>query len=161
MQDYFPLTIATGVAFCNRADECKRLINNIKYNTHSWISAPRRYGKTSLIAQVFLDYKKHNTAFVYERIDLLLAKDSASAERKIVRTCEAILAKILPFHETAIRTIQRFFSRFNPKVTITPKEFRVELTPGVKDRDLYISECIASVLKSVDAVAVNEKKKWC
>ena len=44
----FPLGKAYGSAFCNRIDETKKLISNIENGKHTFLVAPRRYGKSSL-----------------------------------------------------------------------------------------------------------------
>ena len=45
---YFPLGKAYGEAFCNRTEETRWLVGNLKNVKHSLLIAPRRYGKSSL-----------------------------------------------------------------------------------------------------------------
>jgi len=49
----FPLGKAYGKAFCNRVEETQRLIKNIEGGKHTFLVAPRRYGKSSLCENVF------------------------------------------------------------------------------------------------------------
>ena len=46
--DLFPLSIASGEAFCNRVDETSRLVRCIENRRPVLLVSPRRYGKTSL-----------------------------------------------------------------------------------------------------------------
>jgi AAA+ ATPase superfamily predicted ATPase len=48
---FFPSRVALGMNFCNRTAEKKRLKHNIEQTQHTLIVSPRRYGKTSLVAE--------------------------------------------------------------------------------------------------------------
>ena len=52
---YFPQGVVTDGAFCNRVEERRSLKERIDAHEHTVLIAPRRYGKTSLIAQVLAD----------------------------------------------------------------------------------------------------------
>ena len=49
--------------FCNRKEEIKQLKEYINNTFSVWLFAPRRYGKTSLIKQVFKETKKIKTIY--------------------------------------------------------------------------------------------------
>jgi len=55
VRDYFPLSIAISTAHCNQQNERDHLANNIRQGRHTWLSARRRMGKTSLVEQVSKD----------------------------------------------------------------------------------------------------------
>ncbi len=57
----FPITLAQGLAFCNRIDERRQLTQFIEANRHTVLIAPRRYGKTSLIVQSLAEIKIPHT----------------------------------------------------------------------------------------------------
>lgn len=44
----FPLGKAYGEAFYNHLNETKKLVGNIESGKHTFLVAPRRYGKSSL-----------------------------------------------------------------------------------------------------------------
>src|SRR5262245_28910685 len=50
-QMIFPSRVAVGSNFCNRVEEKKRILHNIKNTQHTLIVSPRRYGKTSLVCK--------------------------------------------------------------------------------------------------------------
>ena len=51
-RDFFPLGKAYGEAFCNREKEAEKLLGNIQNGKHTFLVAPRRYGKSSLCEKV-------------------------------------------------------------------------------------------------------------
>ena len=57
MPNIFPRGIAVGKSFYDRTTERKKLKQNIDNTIHTALIAPRRYGKTSLIAQVIHENK--------------------------------------------------------------------------------------------------------
>jgi hypothetical protein len=57
-QGLFPLRVAKGENFCNRAEEKRRIQNNITNIQHTLLISPRRYGKTSLALQALHESKK-------------------------------------------------------------------------------------------------------
>ena len=60
-REYFPLGKAYGEAFCNRTEESRQLLGNIQHAKHTFLVAPRRYGKSSLcenaIKKMWLSYR--------------------------------------------------------------------------------------------------------
>lgn len=59
----------TGKDFVNRKQERNELVNEIENHTNIIMYAPRRYGKTSLILQVYDDLKRKNKKFAGMIID--------------------------------------------------------------------------------------------
>ncbi len=51
-RDFFPLGKAYGEAFCNREKEAEKLLGNVQNGKHTFLVAPRRYGKSSLCEKV-------------------------------------------------------------------------------------------------------------
>ena len=64
----FPLGLAYGDAFCNRVNETKKLVGNIESGKHTFLVAPRRYGKSSLCEHAF-----EQLNFSWSTIDFHLA----------------------------------------------------------------------------------------
>ncbi len=75
----FPLGKAYGRAFCNRVKETKKLIDNIESGKHTYLVAPRRYGKSSLCENVFLASK-----IPHESLDFHLAVTEKDVEQIII-----------------------------------------------------------------------------
>lgn len=74
----FPSGIAKGEAFCNRTEERKRLTQSIQHVQPTVLMAPRRYGKSSLIAQVIQE-----NDYLHVWIDFLSITTKEEAEEKI------------------------------------------------------------------------------
>lgn len=130
---YFPLTIATGSSFCNRELIRARIQGNIEQIQPTLLSAPRRYGKTSLVEQV-LQYdiprsqlKNHFS----HSIELLMAHDLESVQSIILSGIGRLAGDILPFHKSAIIKLQGYFSAMRPEYTMDIKGPRVALSPTV------------------------------
>jgi len=130
---YFPLTVATGTAFCNRADIRSHLLDNIRQIQPTLLSAPRRYGKTSLVEQVLhhdIPHSNINNHFSHS-IELLVAHDVASVQEIILAGIGRIAGSILPFHKSAIVKLQGYFSAMRPEYTMDIQGPRVALSPKV------------------------------
>jgi len=130
---YFPLTIATGDAFCNREMIRAQIKSNIEQVQPTLLSAPRRYGKTSLVEQV-LQYdipasrlKKHFS----HSIELLMAHDLESVQNIILSGIGRLAGNILPFHKSAMIKLQGYFSAMRPEYTMDMNGPRVALSPKV------------------------------
>lgn len=97
INDYFPLTVAFGLAFCNRVDEISRLQDYILNQRPTLVISPRRYGKTSLVLQTI---KQTKLPFAY--IDLFSVIDEQDIEKamlkgigKLIQTMETIPKRAL------------------------------------------------------------------
>src|SRR3990167_10421880 len=78
-QPYFPTGIVTGLAFCDREAEREYLRRRLDQNAHAVLMSPRRYGKSSLIAQLT---QEQNIPFA--SIDLLPATSSKYVKNAIL-----------------------------------------------------------------------------
>src|SRR3990167_9271270 len=75
----FPLGKAYGKAFCNRTIETKKLIGNIESGKHTFLLAPRRYGKSSLCENVFRQIE-----CAWAKVDFYIAITEKDVERLIL-----------------------------------------------------------------------------
>jgi uncharacterized protein len=141
----FPQGYAMGDAFCNREQERAKLKASILANEHTVIVAPRRYGKTSLITQVFFEM---NIPAV--RIDLLPATNSAFVQRALKTCFSELLDKAVPQSQShgAKQKLIDFIQEFNPKLTISLLGQKLEVT-ATKSPESGISD----ILLGVNAVA--------
>lgn len=130
---YFPLTIATGDNFCNREVIRAQIQSNIEQVQPTLLSAPRRYGKTSLVEQV-LQYdipKSRLKNHFSHSIELLMAHDLESVQSIILSGIGRLAGDILPFHKSAMIKLQSYFSAMRPEYTMDIKGPRVALSPKV------------------------------
>jgi len=99
-----------GKQFVNRDEERQELVRDIQNHTNLILYAPRRYGKTSLILQIFEDMKKRNSKFVGLYIDFFkihsrekfLQLISKEYSQKIGWSAD----KIISFFKSAVQSLQ-------------------------------------------------------
>ncbi len=149
----FPLDVATGSAFCNRAEERSRLSGNIQSRTHTLISAPRRYGKTSLVAQVLDDLNRKKQPVVCVHIDFLLTGTPESAQGYLLDATAKGLADLLPIGKQALRKLATLLGSLKAKVAIGPGGLSLEIEPHDKPE-----KGIADALMALDKLAGKEKR---
>jgi len=148
MNNLFPLGIATGYAFCNRAKEREQLKYNMLNSRHTLIVMTRRYGKSSLLAQTFEDVAPLYDNMLMEKISLLTAYDMDSVLRTILNSIGKLAGKMLPRHEIAVHAMKQAFQRMSPEWSIGISGPRVKLTPLPRAVDM-----LTEALLDVDRIA--------
>ena len=120
---FFPLGKAYGEAFCNRVEETKKLIGHINNGKHTFLVAPRRYGKSSLCEKVF-EFIDHP----YEKLDFHIAINEKDVERIIINGVIDLIGKSIGSVEKLVNTIKQYTKKLKPKLSIGTKEmFYLEL----------------------------------
>ena len=122
--------IATGAAFCNRQNERKRLIQNIKNGRHTWIMARRRYGKSSLVAQALLDLKGVRSAVRSATLDLLLTYDVESLDQVVRDSVGALAGRLLPRAQRPMRYLRSVFGSLRPEIVLGEDDIKIRLLTG-------------------------------
>src|ERR1700722_786796 len=87
-RQYFPLGKAYGKAFCNRIEETNKLMGNIKNGKHTFLVAPRRYGKSSLCEKVL-----ELSDLPWAKLDFHLAMSEKDVERIIINGIIELIGK--------------------------------------------------------------------
>lgn len=121
-QLYFPQGIAEEEFFCNREKERRLISDSIKSHEHIVLVAPRRYGKTSLIAQVL---RENN--FPGISIDLFFVLNQSEVTRIIADGISQIISKMLPKSVTLARKIVDTLATLNPKISFNLLGSRLEI----------------------------------
>lgn len=119
----FPSGVATGAAFCNRERERTYLTACFANNEHIVLVAPRRYGKTSLIAQVIQESDVLSVS-----IDLLLAADASFVLEAILAGVSELCSDILKQKSSLKDQLFALFAAFNPKLTLSAFGQKLELS---------------------------------
>ena len=122
-RDYFPLGLATGLAFCNRHDETDVLINNISNGKHTVLMATRRYGKSSLALHALKRSK-----FAYAEVDFYMARNEKTVESYILNGVVELIGKALGPVDQLITSIKKFVKSLQPKLNIGVGNIQLELT---------------------------------
>ncbi|MCW5588343.1 MAG: ATP-binding protein [Legionellales bacterium] len=121
MEEYFPLHIATGKAFCNRSEEQNHLFENINRNRPTLIMSTRRYGKTSLVSQVV---NKNNCFFA--KADFMSAIDIDDVERIITTAVGSLLVSLENGVKKALTLATNFFSDLNFNISLDRSGIKFE-----------------------------------
>ena len=143
----FPLVIARGNAFCNRVTERSYLAKNIMQRKHTLLLAPRRYGKSSLIAKVLEEQEL--TGYT---IDLFPITDAQSVFNAIFNGVSTLLTEILPKHKNLLQKLYKIFGNFNPSVELSLAGQKIKFQA---DSNSSIPENIMNLLKGLDQIAVD------
>lgn len=138
MNDVFPLDVASEEAFFDREKERSRLKKNILANTHTLITSPRRYGKTSLVLKT-LSYL--NT--VSSNLDMMLASDEERMKMLILDGIGRAISLIASNKTKIIELIKKAFQPFNTIETIELGNLKVKfLSSSNKPAHLIVLEAL-------------------
>jgi len=119
---YFTTKVATGTAFCNRETERQVLARCIAKNQHTVITAPRRYGKTSLVIRTLAEGKQP-----YACIDLFCVVYEEDVCRKVARAVSNLIRKIATFSEKTIQLLEASFKTLSVGIKAGALEIKTEL----------------------------------
>ena len=118
----FPLGKAYGDAFCNRVLETQKLIGNIESGKHTFLFAPRRYGKSSLCEKAF-----EKITISHLILDFHLAVTGKDAERILVKGINDLIWQSIGSIEKLSHVVKQYAKRLKPKLGIGSEHFRLEL----------------------------------
>jgi len=119
---YFPLGKAYGKAFCNRQEEIKILSGNVESGKHTFLAAPRRYGKSSLCEAVIERMKRPST-----KVDLHVATSERSIERILLKGVIDLVGEAISSVDKALKSIQYKLKNLKPKVAFAAGGAHLEL----------------------------------
>ena len=146
----FPLGKAYGEAFCNRTVEIKRLIGNIESGKHTFLVAPRRYGKSSLCENAFL---KINCS--WSKIDFYMAVTDKDVERLLMNGVIDLIGKAIGSVEKLGHVLMKYAKKLRPKITVGTDPVKLELSLAEGSSP---AENIAEALLILEKL-LKEKKK--
>lgn len=149
-RNYFPTGIVTGASFCDREKERALLKKRLEQNTHVVLISPRRYGKSSLVAQFTLE--QH---LPYSSIDLLPATSSSYVRNAIIDGVVNLIDTMMPNLKKSKDKILQLFSNMNPVIELSAFGQKVKLTP----HDKTPQESIIKLLLNLDKAAIELNKK--
>ena len=155
MRNPFTLTIAQGSDFCNRTREKDLLCKNMRSGIHTVMYAPRRYGKSSLAAEVstMLDDMTCIT------VDLFSITSPEDVAEKIYRGIVNALGGRAADKAAVASRIVSFFKRLRLSLEINPAttlpEFSVSL--GQENAEAHLEE----VITSLDRYCADEGIRVC
>ncbi len=122
IRELFPLGKAYGAAFCNREMETNKLIGNLESGKHTFIVAPRRYGKSSLCEQAFL-----KSRLPWNKVDFHLAITEKDVERYIINAVIRLIGESVGQIDKFTATIKSFVRNLKPKFALSSEHMSLEL----------------------------------
>jgi len=141
-----------GESFIDRENEIKMFIKDVESNERIFLLSPRRYGKTSLIVNLFnvLLKKKWLTA----RIDLYKV---TSLESFANFYTTSIINSVESKPEKWIRILRQFLPSLSPTLTFTPEgaELSLNLRPPGRNIELVLDE----LYNLPEKIATKNKKR--
>ena len=144
VETYFSTGIVTGGSFCNREKEREYLKRRFEQNAHVVLMSPRRYGKSSLIAQFTLDQQ-----VPYISVDLLPATSGKYVKNAIVDGVTQVINTLMPNLKFAKQKLMNCFARMNPVIELSVLGQKLKLNPDEKTYE----ETIMKLLLSLDEAA--------
>jgi uncharacterized protein len=119
----FPLGKAYGKAFCNRTTETEKLTTHIKSGKHTYLVAPRRYGKSSLCENAF-----SHSNIPHETVDFHLAVTEKDAEQLIIKGVIELIGKAIGTIEKLQNIIKKYVRNLKPKAILGADFMKLELS---------------------------------
>jgi DNA-binding MarR family transcriptional regulator len=119
---YFPLGKAQGEAFCNRVNETKWLADNIKGAKHSLLSAPRRFGKSSLAEHAVATLGLPTIC-----INFNTCTDEQDVEKLLREGVSSLIGRALGSIEKLSVSIKKYVTHLTPKLNIGTQQLSLEL----------------------------------
>lgn len=150
-ENYFPLGIAKGEAFCNRVHERKQLISNTEKNKHTIVISPRRFGKSSLVLSSL-----EETNLPYERVDLFVAVNVKTVEEQILKGVKNLLTRISSVPEQAVGFIKNYIKSLKSKWIVGTDGVNIELIP---EKGSDSASVIMESLQMLENVLSKKNKK--
>jgi hypothetical protein len=150
-REYFPLGKAYGNSFCNRIEETEKLIGNILNGKHTFLVAPRRYGKSSLCERVFVQ-----AGLAWTKTDFHLAITEKDAERFIVNSVIDLIGKAIGQVDKLQSLISQFVKTLTPRLTLGGEVARLELEINVNRSP---AENIAEAILLLDRLLIEKNKR--
>lgn len=138
--------------FCNREEEIKELIKDIKDCQNVLIFSPRRMGKTSLIKEVLKQVENENILTVY--VDLYPA---ITKEYFVEIFAKAIAKSLKGKIERVVDTLKKLLPYLIPKVVMKGEEGSFEFE-FVIDRSRNIISMLDTLLSAPQKIATERKK---
>lgn len=148
---YFPLGKAYGDAFCNRETETNKLVSNIERGVHSYLLAPRRYGKSSLSERAIA-----KTTVPWSKVDFHLAVTEKDAERLIIKGVMELIGKSVSQIDKLTTVIKNTVKHVKPKFDISAGPFTLELEVGSQSSP---AENVADALLLLEALLRKSKQR--
>ena len=165
-KDLFPKGLAIHKAFINRTEERKTLKQRVLNGEHTWIAAPRRSGKTSLIEQLCVDLGRKSEGVDVHTclLDLMLVRNISDLQEMLFFAASKLLCSLESSHKSLLGLSKRYFDSRVREVSIRGSGVSVSFTidkptASTINETLLKIENIAADHHIVFLLAVDEFQK--
>ncbi len=146
-------SITTDENFCNRDEDIKQLKSYISNSANVVLFSKRRYGKTTLLNELFKNHLDNNTLSIY--IDIYGINDKYTLIQKLS-------AKILEYYKVTditqtIKNLKSIFNRISFSLTINQKTAMPEIKPEFIKQDFEL--LFDELLDNFQDFLVEKKQK--
>lgn len=148
---YFPLGKAHGAAFCNREVETKKLVSHIESGKHSFLVAPRRYGKSSLCERAMA-----MTDLAWAELDFYIATSEKDVERIVLNGVSALIGRAIGRIDQLKNVIKQQVKKLKPKFVFGGDDFHLEFEIS---SEASPAENIVEALSLLDRLLIERKKQ--
>jgi len=154
-KDLFPLSVAKGIAFCNRKAEREKLRAHIDVAAHTVLLAPRRYGKTSLSRTVCETWAAKSKSNVYIDMSMLAVWNENVVVEKIAEGVGEAIAEMLPmFNAVELKKFAASMDGIGLKLKIGLDGFEFDVSGSLNRENPAASiTSIGKMLKKLDEIA--------
>lgn len=150
MDFYFPTYLATGNAFCNRTEELKRIVTDLKNGIPVLLMSPRRYGKTSLALRAIEQLK-----YPCADIDLFKACSEEDVARFILMGIGQLLGQLESSPKKLLMLASDFFAHMAVRVSLMHAGIALDFSM----KKMNPIDAVLSALKKLQDLAVIKNKK--
>jgi uncharacterized protein len=147
--DYFPLSVASGRAFCNREAETEKLKQYIEHQRPVLLVSPRRYGKTSLALQAI-----QQTKVPFAHIDFFSVVEVQDIEKVILRGIGELISRIESMPKRALALASEIFGNTQIRVAYGKLELSLDFNRR-KEKPAYN---ILDILERLERLAAKTKQ---
>lgn len=148
--DSFPLSIASGQAFCNRLAETEKLKMLIEHQRPVLLVSPRRYGKTSLALHAISQAK-----LPYAQIDFFSAVDEQDIEKAILKGVGKLISRMESIPKRALALAAEIFEGTSIRAGLNDVELSIEVSKR-KEKPAYH---VMDILERLERLAKKSDKK--
>ncbi|MEM1243343.1 MAG: ATP-binding protein [Pseudomonadota bacterium] len=147
--DFFPLSVVTGPAFCNRVKEIDTLKSCINLKRPVLLVSPRRYGKTSLVLNVI-----EKLDLPYANLDLFSVIDEKDIETVILNGISQLIFKIERIPKKALVLAKQIFKNTEFHIAVSDIDLAINFKSKI-DKPAYR---ILDILDRLERLANHVKK---
>ncbi|RLA72410.1 MAG: hypothetical protein DRG78_23870 [Epsilonproteobacteria bacterium] len=146
-------SIATDKDFCNRDEDIKQLKSYISNSANIVLYSKRRYGKTTLLTELFQNHLENNIVSIY--IDIYGINDKYTL-------IEKLSSKIVEYYKVTditqtIKNLKSVFNRISFSLTINQKTAMPEIKPEFIKKDFEV--LLNEILDNFQEFLVTKNKK--